>query len=139
MTKDNVWEYQYVGSKICLTQNLGVHDNLFGGNLLSWMDEIGALYSCFLIEDRQVVTKKFGDTIFHNPVKQSDIIFFYAKVGKIGNSSLTISIEVKKHNPRNGKEKPVCQADVTFVRIDEDGESMRISDRLRKKYLEQRK
>ena len=48
------------------------------------------------------------------------------------------SLQVKKHNPRNGKEDIVGTTDVVFVRIDEDGAPMPISDRLKVKYNKQK-
>lgn len=138
MNTENIWEYQYLGGHICLEQYLGVHSNMFGGDMLRFIDETAALFACFIIEDRLVVTKKFGDTIFHSKVKAGDLITFFGKVVKIGNSSITLNVKVKKHNPRNGKEKDVCTTDIVFVRMDEDGDPMSISDRLRDKYLKQK-
>jgi len=134
MTIENIYEHQYIGSKICLASDLGIHGNLFGGNMLSLIDEASAIFACFLIQDKSVVTKKFGDTVFHAPVKAGDIIYVYGKLIKCGTTSVTLGIEVKKHNPKNGKEKVVCTNEIIFVRIDDDGESMPIADRVRSLY-----
>jgi len=139
MNTNNVWEYQYLGGHIALEQYLGVHGNVFGGDVLRFIDETAALFACFIIEDKMVVTKKFGDTIFHNKVKLGDLVKFYGKVTKIGNTSVCLKIMVMKTNPRNGKEKDVCSTDVIFVRIDEDGDPMAIAERLKNKYLAQKK
>lgn len=138
MNTDNIWEYQYIGGHIALEQYLGVHGNVFGGDMLRFIDETAALFACCIIEDRMVVTKKFGDTIFHNKVKLGDLVKFYGKVESIGNTSVVLNIMVKKTNPRNGKEKEVCSTDIVFVRIDEDGDPMQIAERLKKKYLSQK-
>ena len=45
-------------TKICMTSELGVHGNLFGGTMMSYLDEAAAAYSCQLCDTPRMVKKK---------------------------------------------------------------------------------
>ena len=55
-------------------------------------------------------------------------------MAKIGKTSLTLSMEARRHSVYNGTQRPVVNTQMTFVRIDGDGEAIPISERVRLKY-----
>ena len=60
----------------------------------------------------------------------------YGKVLKFGRTSLTLYIEVRKHNVHTGLQDVVTHTNITFVKIDDDGNSIPISDRVKVRYHE---
>lgn len=109
-----------------MRKDLGVHGNLFGGNLVSWIDEAAASYACRLCDTHRMVTVKINELIFKKPIKEGDIIRIYGSVEKIGDTSITLQLTVKNHNPLNSIEETTTSTQITFVKIDENGLSTKI-------------
>ena len=62
------------------------------------------------------------------------MIKIYGAIEKIGGSSITLKLEARSHNVYDGRQAIILSTFVTFVRIDEQGESIPISDRVKEKY-----
>ena len=60
---------ELVTTKICMALDLGVHGNLFGGSMMSFLDEAAAAYSCQICDTPRMVTKKIEEVVFECPVK----------------------------------------------------------------------
>lgn len=114
--------------------DLGYHSNLFGGFLLAWLDEAGVAFACQLCDTPRMVTVSMKDTHFVNPVKAGQILKIYAQVNEIGGSSVTLDMEARRHNVYSGKQKIVLKTQISYVRIDEEGSSIPISERVHKKH-----
>lgn len=125
---------ELITTKICMTYNLGVHGNMFGGAMLAALDESGAILASTLCDSEHMVTVKMDEVVFKRPVKVGQIIRFYGELTAIGTSSVTLDMEARTYNVKSEVEKVVCHTKVTFVRIDKDGESMPISPSIREKY-----
>ncbi len=124
---------ELITTKVCMKGNIGVHGNLFGGTMLSWLDEAGAAFACQVAQSTMMVTKSISKVEFCRPVKVGRIVKIYAQTIKIGNSSLQVHLEARSHNPQTGKQKIVCSTDMVFVRIDDEGDSVPISRDKKKK------
>jgi acyl-CoA thioesterase YciA len=127
---------ELITTKICMTGDLGVHGNLFGGVMMSILDEAAAAYACQICDTPRMVTKKIEEVIFETPVKVGNILKVYAEVIKIGVTSITIKLEARKHSVYTGQQKLVCSTNVVFVRIDEEGTPVPISERIKLRYAE---
>ena len=119
---------QLISTHLCKMQNVGFHGNLFGGTMLSWLDEAGGSFAAEVCETPRVVTVKLAEVEFKKPVRPGQIIKIYGKVLKIGNCSIIIKLEARRHSPYNGSQKVVCSTEMTFVRIDGDGEPVAIQE-----------
>ncbi len=128
---------QLISTHICKGQNIGVHGNLFGGVMLSWLDEAGAAFTAQVCGSPRMVTKCISQVIFQRPVRPGQIIKIYGDVVKIGSTSITVLLEARRHSVVNGSQKPVCRVDMTFVRIDGDGEPVPILN-VKKEYQNKR-
>ena len=115
-----------ITTKVCMAKDIGIHGNLFGGNMLAWLDEAGAAYACEKARSTHMVTRCIDKVEFTRPVKVGRIVKIYGSVLKRGNTSLTIRLEAKSYNPHSCILKDVCRTDMVFVRIDDDGDSLRI-------------
>jgi len=112
-----------ISTKVCKTSDIGVNDNLFGGIMLSWLDETGSILSCNTCNSQRMVTIMMDKVIFKKPVKVGDQIRIYGKVNKIGKTSISISLEARRYDFDNSKEILVCSTDMVFVKIGENGQS----------------
>ncbi len=128
---------ELISTHVCKTQNIGFHGNLFGGIMLSWLDEAGAAFAAQVCGSPRMVTKSISEVIFQKPVRAGQIIKIYGDVLKIGTSSVTISLEARRHSVYNGSQRTVCKLDMVFVRIDGDGEAVPIRT-VKKKYKDKR-
>jgi acyl-CoA thioesterase YciA len=104
--------------------NVGYHGNLFGGTMLAWLDEAGVSFACQACDTPRMVTKKIAEVVFHKPVRPGQIIKIYGCVKVIGNRSITVHLEARRHSVYNGGQKTVLTTDMTFVRIDGDGDAL---------------
>ena len=85
------------------------------------------------------MTKKFEEVIFEKPVKIGNLIKIYGEVVKFGNTSVTVKLEARKHNVETGQQQLVCSTVVVFVKINDDGEPVPVSDRVKVRYKERYK
>ena len=101
--------------------DLGANGNLYGGRMLDWLDEAGALFVHGIFDDF-FVTWKIGETIFHSPVKARSIVKIYVKNIQIRNSAVGFDLVVRT------KEVNVLTTSMVFVCIDPDtGKKKKIS------------
>ena len=125
---------ELITTRVCMASQIGVHGNLFGGEMLSVLDESGAVYTCQICDTPRMVTKKIEEVIFQRPVKTGNLIKIYGDVEKIGTTSITINLEARKHNVYTGVQDLVCSTKMVFVRIDDEGAPVPISERVKKRY-----
>ena len=135
-TKEVENDVELISTHYCKAQQVGYHGNLFGGIMLSWLDEAGAAFACQACDTPRMVTKHISAVTFKKPVRPGQIIKLYGKVLSVGNTSITIHIEARRHSVYNGTQKTVCSTDMVFVRIDGDGEAIPISEKVKLKYKE---
>jgi acyl-CoA thioesterase YciA len=125
---------QLISQRLCMEKDLGIHGNLFGGIMLSWLDEAAATMAYEVCHSPNMVTLKIDEVIFTKPVKIGFHLKIYGEVLRLGRSSITLLVEARKHNVYSGEETLVCSTNFTFVRIDDHGDAIPISDRVREKY-----
>lgn len=114
--------------------DLGFHANLFGGKLLAWLDAAAAAYAMEVCDTPRMVTVMIDKCIFKRPAKEGQLIKIYAEVVHVGNTSITFYMEARAHNVYSGQQTPILSTNIRFVRIDEGGEPIPISDRVKERY-----
>jgi len=123
-----------ITSHICMSSDMGVHGNLFGGKMVSWIDEAAAIYANMYCDSSKMVTVKISELIFKEAVKLGNIVNIYGEVKSLGKTSITLHIEVKRHDPVTGKETLTTSTDIVFVRIGDDGHSVEIDQSIQEKF-----
>jgi acyl-CoA thioesterase YciA len=126
---------ELISTKICKTSDIGVNDNLFGGTLLAWMDEAGGAYAAIKCCTSNMITLKIDEVLFKKPVKVKQHIKIYGKILGVGRSSLKLLIEARKVNFKESHEDTVCSTQMTFVRINREGEAIPIDEEVRVKIV----
>ena len=99
--------------------------DIFGGWILSQMDLAGGILAKEVVGSR-VVTVAVNTMKFLKPVQVGDVVCCYGEVMKIGNTSLTLYLEVwvkpvLRDAEEAGPRFQVTEADFVYVSIDEDG------------------
>lgn len=102
--------------------------------MLSWIDEAAGTLAASVCQSPNMVTVKIDEVVFRKAVKVGYLIKIYGKVVKMGRTSVTLKIDARKHNVITEEEIPVCDTEVTFVRIDEYGDAVPIPESVREKY-----
>lgn len=109
---------------------------MFGGIILAIIDDAAAGYASQICDTQRVVTLKIDELVFAKPVKSGNIIKVYGSVKEFGTTSVTLYIEVRKHNVYTGVQTVVTHTNMKFVRIDDEGNSLAISERVKGRYAD---
>ena len=123
-------------TKVCMTKDLGVHGNLFGGIMLSWIDEAAVAMANRICKTPNMVTRKMTEILFEKPVKVGYTINIYGEAVSMGTTSIALSIQARRYNVYTEEEVIVCTTQVVFVRIDEDGNKIPIAGEVRRRFEE---
>jgi acyl-CoA hydrolase len=118
-------------------EDLNPNGSLFGGKLLSWIDEEAALYTCIQFNNQKVVTKFMAEINFMSSAKQGDIIEIGIQVVKFGRTSINLRCEVRN---KMTHETIIAIESIVLVNLDENGKPSPhgktqveyVADRLRK-------
>lgn len=125
---------ELLSTQLIKKSDLGFHGNLFGGKLLAWLDSTAAAYSMQVCDNPRMVTVSIDRCEFKKPAKEGQLLKIYGRVSNIGNTSITLYMEARSHNVYSGKQNLILSTNIKFVRIDEEGDPLPISERVKKKY-----
>ncbi len=97
-----------------------IHSNLmFGGRLLKYIDELGAIL-CRRYSKGVCVTVSLDALEFYRPIRVGDILVMQAALEHIGRTSLRIGVKVLVERPWEGKVEHACTSFLTYVHIGKD-------------------
>ncbi len=122
---------QFISTKICKTSDIGINNNLFGGTMISWLDEAGGTFASSLCCTPNMITLKIDEVLFKKPVKVNEHIRIYGRVDKIGHTSITVSLEARRFDFETKEEDLVCSTRAIYVKIDAYGNSSPIDPEIR--------
>ena len=95
--------------------------DIFGGWIMAQVDLAGAVLPARFAKGR-IATVAVNQFVFKQPVSMGDLLSFYAKVERIGRTSITVNVEVfAERNPADLRVVKVTEANLTYVAIDESG------------------
>ena len=94
--------------------------DVFGGWIMSQVDLAGSVPACQRAKGR-VATVAVNSFVFKQPLLMGDLVSFYADIVKVGNTSITVNVEVyAQRDPA----KPICvkvtEATLTYVAVGDD-------------------
>ena len=96
--------------------------DIFGGWIMAQVDLAGAVLPARIAKGR-IATVAVNEFVFKQPVSIGDLLSFYARVERIGKTSVTVNVEVyAERNPANLHVVKVTEANLTYVAIDRDGQ-----------------
>jgi len=95
--------------------------DIFGGWIMAQVDIAGGTVAGKVARGR-VATVAVNAFVFKQPVQIGDLLSFYADVVRIGNTSVTINVEVYAERGRaDTRVVKVTEATLTYVAIDRSG------------------
>lgn len=120
MEKKPIKASRIIQTRLVLPADTNNLKTIFGGKVLSYIDEVAALSAmkhCNCI----AVTASIDSVNFLSPVKAGDAIQLVAFVTSTGTSSMEVYVKVTSQNFVKSEDKLTTEAFVTMVALDEDG------------------
>ena len=106
---------------IPMPADCNANGDIFGGWVMAQVDLAGAVLPARYVKGR-MATVAVNQFVFKQPVKVGDILSFFAQVTRIGNTSITVRVEVFAERFRSqGQYLKVTEASLTYVAIDDQG------------------
>lgn len=117
-TADTQSKMRFHTRKWVKPEDLNPNGTLFGGRLLSWIDEEAAIYAICQLGHTRVVTKYMSEINFISSARTGDVIELGIVATAFGRSSLTLRCEVRNKMTRTS----ILTIDrMVFVGVDENG------------------
>ena len=95
------------------------YDTLFGGTLLSWMDEV-AFITATRFSRLPVVTVSIDRTDFKHAIPAGTIVELVGRVDEVGRTSVQVRVDVYAEKMYDGDRQKAVTGVFTMVAIDED-------------------
>ena len=114
-----------ITTKIVLPNDTNTLGNLFGGQLLAWMDLIASV-SAHRHSKRVVVTASVNNVSFQKPINHASIVTLEAKVSRSFNSSMEVFVDVFVEDAVTGQREKCNEAIYTFVAVDQNGNPIQV-------------
>ena len=112
---------ELVLSKLPMPADANANGDIFGGWIMAQVDLAGAVLPARIAKGR-IATVAVNEFVFKQPVSIGDLLSFYARIERVGNTSVTVHVEVHaERNPANLQFVKVTEARLTYVAIDADG------------------
>ncbi|PSL20115.1 acyl-CoA thioester hydrolase YciA [Shimia abyssi] len=105
---------------LAMPADVNVNGDIFGGWVLSQMDIATGIVAGTRADGR-VATVAVDAMKFIRPVKVGDVLCIYARIERVGRTSMGIGVEAWVLRGRIGEREKVTEAIFTYVAIDEDG------------------
>ena len=101
--------------------DVNANGDIFGGWLMAQVDVAGAILPARVARGR-IATVAVNQFLFKQPVSVGDVVSFYARIERVGRTSITAHVEVyAERNPAHPQVVKVTEATLTYVAIDKDG------------------
>jgi acyl-CoA thioesterase YciA len=111
---------------IPMPADCNANGDIFGGWVMAQVDLAGSVVPARHVNGR-MATVAVNQFIFKQPVRVGDILSFFAEVTRIGNTSITVQVEVYAERFRSQKSYvKVTEASLTYVAIDDAGKPRKI-------------
>ena len=100
--------------------------DIFGGWIMAQVDIAGGTMAGRLARGR-VATVAVKEFVFKQPVSIGDLLSFYARIERVGTTSITVHVEVfAERNPADLHVVKVTEANLIYVAIDHEGQPRQI-------------
>ena len=111
-----------------LPRDTNAYGTIFGGVILSYIDMAGGI-ECRRQSPKKFVTKAMHEVVFVAPVYLGDLVTFYTRTIRIGNTSITVDVEVEVERLGLAGTKEivrVTEAEVVYVAVGENGQPVSV-------------
>ena len=108
--------------RLVLPEDLNQFGFMFGGRLLSWVDEASWIAASMEFPDCQFVTVGMDEVSFRHSIHEGSILEFESVKVKQGETSVCYEVTVRQG--RGDCEKVLFSTKVTFVNVSHEGEKV---------------
>ncbi|MDS0221225.1 acyl-CoA thioesterase [Haloarcula sp. S1AR25-5A] len=98
-----------------------------GGNVLKWMDELGAM-SAMRFAGETCVTARMDQVNFKRPIPVGDTALIEAFVYDTGDTSVKVRLRAARENPKTGESESTTESYSVYVAVDEDRNPVSVPD-----------
>jgi acyl-CoA thioesterase YciA len=107
---------------VAMPKDTNAAGHIFGGWIMSQMDVAGSIAAVEYANSR-VVTVAVTSLEFHKPVYVGDLVSCFAKIERLGRTSMTVKVEVFAQRNRDADIQviKVTEAVIVYVAVDRDG------------------
>ena len=117
----NLPQKQPVLRTVPMPADLNQNGDVFGGWVMAQVDVAGAIPAMRRARGR-VATVSVNSFQFKQAISVGDVVSFYADIVHVGNTSITVNVEVyAERNYANPVKVKVTEAQLTYVAIDGAG------------------
>ena len=103
---------------------LNGYGNLFGGQLMSWIDEIASIVAMRHSES-DITTAAIDNLNFKQGATINDVIVLRGKITYVGRTSMEVRVDTYVED-RDGYRRPINRAYVTLVALDENDRPVKV-------------
>lgn len=125
---------QLIGVHPVTHSDLGFNNQLFGGQLLKWIDGDAVAYAWEVCDTPRMVTVAMDKCVWKKKAGPGHLIKIYAQVKQFGNTSVLLEVEARRHNVYTGQQDVVLSTDIKFVRVDEEGYPIPIYEKVKNRH-----
>ena len=111
--------------RLVITEDLNQYGKLFGGRLLSWIDEASFIAATLDFPDCQFVTIGMDKVEFNHGVQNGAILVIRSTHTHTGKTSVRYKVEVFRG--RCDSNNVIFETNVTFVNVNTDGNKTAIN------------
>jgi len=98
-----------------------------GGNVLKWMDELGAM-SAMRFAGETCVTARMDQVNFKRPIPVGDTALIEAFIYDTGETSLKVRLRAAREDPKTGASESTAESYSVYVAVDEDRNPVPVPD-----------
>ena len=111
---------------IPMPADCNANGDIFGGWVMAQVDLAGSVVPARYVDGR-MATVAVNQFIFKQPVRVGDILSFFSSITRVGNTSVTVEVEVYAERfTDQGRYVKVTEARLTYVAIDDAGKPREI-------------
>jgi acyl-CoA thioesterase YciA len=109
-----------------MPRDTNAHGTIFGGVILSYIDQAGAI-EARRQGSRLMVTVSMDKVVFHQPVFVGDLISLWTETLRIGTTSITVKVVCEAIRGTDPQKKVlVTEAQVVYVNVGDDRKPKKI-------------
>jgi acyl-CoA hydrolase len=103
------------------------YESVHGGNLMKWMDEVGAM-SAMRFAGAPCVTAAVDEFSFERPIPVGETAVIESYAFDAGRTSVQVFLRAYREDPLTGERAKTTEACFTFVAVDPDGAPTAVPD-----------
>jgi acyl-CoA hydrolase len=103
------------------------HGSVHGGNVMKWMDEVGAM-SAIRLAGKPCVTANVDQLSFEAGVPTGDTVVIESYVFETGTTSVQVRLRAFREDPGTGERELTTESYFVFVAVDDEGRPAPVPD-----------